>query len=594
MPSTFAEKIFGAPCGAYVTRAPDLIMSGKDSAVILEIFREMDGKNLHDPSRVAIVLEQVASPYTTRTVADARSLEEFTGQQKVRNFHDPGNTTCYQFILGNSHPGTVITGSNSQVCTAGAFNTLANVVGPTGMAGLWMTGETWFRVPESLKVTLTGELKQGVYARDLSLWILGLLGTKGANYLSIEFHGPGVKTLTLSDRMVLAGLAPELGAMNAVFPPDRVLGKFLGTSVKGVWADEGAQYAHELEIDLKEVYPLVAVPNHVDNVIALAEIAGEDIHRAVLGPYGGGSLEDLREVAEMIGTGRIKQDVQLLIIPSSREVFIQAIEENLISRFLDAGAQVMSVLPGTFPEPSGEPPAAPFRLISSADRYSLEALGDIQYEIFLASPATVALSSLDGKVRDPRNQRGAEKFPYRRTNLVSITIDPEENRKEKGVWDYSDSNNLNTGFMFSDSLTRNTVFSDNETILEHLLEEFDPRFAREVEPGDVILGGENFGSGIPREHPAIGFVLAGIKSVIVKSVNRNFYRSALNQGLPVFILPDVVNSYHVGDHLVVDLEKGTVTLERYVFNVEPLPETLTGILNSKGLVNWLRNRQKPQ
>ena len=197
-------------------------------------------------------------------------------------------------------PGMVIVGSDSHTCTAGAFNAMAAGIDRTETAGLWLRGETWFLVPESLKITLTGRLKQGVYAKDLSLWIIGMIGSDGANYLSIEYHGEGVASLSISDRMTLANLASEMGAKNAVFPPDEVLHNYLGEKIAGIWADEGAKYKKEIAIDLGEIYPLVAAPHHVDHVMALAEVADLEIHQGMIGTCTNGRIEDLREAASMI------------------------------------------------------------------------------------------------------------------------------------------------------------------------------------------------------------------------------------------------------------------------------------------------------
>jgi len=218
-------------------------------------------------------------------------------EQGVKHFYDVGSGICHQIMANHAKPGMVIVGSDSHTCTAGAFNAFAAGIDRTESAGLWKQGETWFRVPESIKITLNGKFPEGVYAKDLSLWIIGMIGSSGADYMSIEYHGDGIKNLSVSDRMTIANLASEMGAKNAVFPADEVLFAHFGENVQGVWADDDALYAKEIVINLDELFPVVAAPHHVDNVKALTEVAGTPLGQAVVGTCTNGRLEDLREAA---------------------------------------------------------------------------------------------------------------------------------------------------------------------------------------------------------------------------------------------------------------------------------------------------------
>lgn len=584
---TFVEKIFGAPQGAIVFKSPDLILTHDNSASIRKTFELMGGSKVFDPERLVVVLDHNAPPTTSGLANTYQAIRDFVQEQGIQKFHDAGSGICHQLMANYARPGMVIVGSDSHTCTAGAFNALAAGIDRTEAAGLWLRGETWFRVPETLKITVTGSLKQGVYAKDLSLWIIGILGSAGANYMSIEYHGEGVKNLTVSDRMTLANLASEMGAKNAVFPADDVLNDHLGAALEGIWADEDANYARSIEIDLNEVYPLVAAPHHVDNVMALAEVVGTDIHQAVIGTCTNGRIEDLREAAAMLKGKKVKPGIQMLVIPASREIYLQAIEEGLVSSFLEAGANVLSASCGPCLGTGQGIPADNYRVISSANRNFLGRMGNKNAEIYLASPAAVALSAVHGKIKDPRRDRGAERYPYRKNNSGSFTIEPGDYRRQKAVWNYADCDNLNTDQMFAGNLTYKVQSSNPEEIIPHLFEGFDPQFASEVKPGDVILGGENFGCGSSREHPSVGLAHAGVKAVIVKSVNRIFYRSAINQGLPVIVHPDAVNTYRFDDVVEVDLENGNIQVGKHKFQFEALPDKLMAILEKKGLVNWI-------
>lgn len=590
MPSTVVEKIFKAPAGSIVFHRPDLILTHDNTGSIRKTFEKMGGKDLHDPEQLVVVLDHNAPPTNAALANSYQSIRDFVGEQGIRKFHDAGSGICHQIMARYAKPGMVIVGSDSHTCTSGAFNAMAAGIDRTEAAGLWLRGETWFRVPETLKITLTGLLNAGVYAKDLSLWIIGLLGSAGANYMSIEYHGNGVQTLSVSDRMTLANLASEMGAKNAIFPADQVLHDYLGEVIPGEWADDGAIYGREIEIDLGEVYPLVAAPHHVDNVMALAEVAGLDIHQGMIGTCTNGRIEDLREAAAMLKNKKIKAGVQLLVIPASREIYLQAIEEGLISIFLEAGANVLSSSCGPCLGTGQGIPADNMRVISSANRNFLGRMGNKQAEIYLASPAVVALSAVRGKISDPRRANGAEKFPFSKNHSGSISIEADEKRKHKGVWSYGDVDNLNTDQMFAGNLTYEVQSSDPEAIIPHLFKGFDASFADELEAGDIILGGDNFGCGSSREHPSVGLAHKEVKAVIVKSVNRIFYRSAVNQGLPLIVLPKAVEAYKEGDIVDIDFKQGEVRVGDQLFSFEPLPEKLLEILEQKGLVNWIRNQ----
>lgn len=593
MSGTFAEKILGAPQGAIVFRKPDLVLSHDNSASIRKTFEKMGGVRVHDHGQLVIVLDHNAPPTTAQLANTYRSIREFAAGQGISRFHDEGEGICHQLMAKYARPGMLIVGSDSHTCTAGAFNALAAGIDRTETAGLWLRGETWFRVPSSMKINLTGRLPQGVYAKDLSLWIIGVLGSAGANYMSIEFHGEGVGTLSISDRMTVANLASEMGAKNAVFPADEILWEHLVAKVEGIWADEDAVYSEELSVDLGAICPLVAAPHQVDNVFALAEVAGTEIHQALIGTCTNGRIEDLREAAAVLSGRKVNPGVQMQVIPASREIYRQAIDEGLVTGFLDAGANILSSSCGPCLGTGQGIPADETTVISSANRNFPGRMGNPRAGIYLASPATVALSAVRGHIADPREKPGDEKFPYRREQPEEVTIREGDLRRFHGVWDYSDCDNLNTDQMFAGNLTYKIQSSDPEAILPHLFGGFDPAFAGEVQVGDIVLGGENFGCGSSREHPSVGLARAGIRAVIVQSVNRIFYRSAINQGLPVVVHPEAVQSYRRGDRVEVDFSGGIIRVGSREFRFEPLPGQLLGILQAGGLVNWITAGRDP-
>ena len=589
MKRTFVEKIFNAEKGSTVFRKPDIVLTHDNTASIRKTFEKMGGEKVVDPDQLLIVLDHNAPPTSAKLASQYEEIRNIVRSQGIKKFYDAGKGICHQIMSYHAEPGMVIVGSDSHTCTAGAFNAMAAGIDRTEAAGIWKRGETWFRVPESIKITLHGKLQKGVYAKDLSLWIIGMIGSAGANYMSIEYHGEGVKSLGISERMTLANLASEMGAKNAVFPPDEILAAFYGKDkVDGVWADEGAEYFQKIEINLDEVFPVVAAPHHVDNVKALAEVRGTKIHQGFIGTCTNGRIEDLREAAKILKGKKIKEGFQLLVTPASQKIYLQAIEEGIIQLMIDAGANILSSSCGPCLGTGQGIPADGYNVISTSNRNFLGRMGNKNASIYLASPANVAYAALKGEIADSRGVETNDKFDSNIEQGGTLTIDENDNRRLGNVWNYKDVHNLNTDQMFAGNLTYNVLSSDAEAIMPHLFAGFDVNFSKNVQKDDIIIAGDNFGCGSSREHPSVGLAHAGVKAVIVRSVNRIFYRSAVNQGLLLLVLPDVVDAYNPGDKVDVNLQAGTVTLNNQEFKFPPLPEKLMQIIEKKGLVNWIK------
>jgi 3-isopropylmalate/(R)-2-methylmalate dehydratase large subunit len=588
-PQTFAEKIFKAPAGAIVFARPDIILTHDNTSSIYKTFQKMGGMNVADPGQMLVVLDHNAPPADAKLATQYQEIRDIVEKQGIKKFYDAGKGICHQIMSYHARPGMLIVGSDSHTSTAGAFNSLAAGIDRTESAGIWKRGETWFRVPDSIKISLSGQLKENVSAKDLALWIIGMIGSDGANYMSIEYHGEGVETLDISDRMTIANLASEMGAKNAVFPADEVLNKFYGEKTSGIWADAGAKYFSEIDINLSEIFPVVAAPNNVDNIKSIADAAGTIVHEGLIGTCTNGRIEDLRIAASILKGKIIKDSFQLNIIPASGKIFLQAIGEGLISIFVESGANVLTPSCGPCLGTGQGIPANGHVVISTANRNFLGRMGNKEAQIYLASPATVAHSSLTGVITDPRMSTGREKFPYKISQSKTFEIKPDENRRVGSVWNYADVDNLNTDQMFAGKHTYNILSTDPAAIIPFLFEDFDPGFSRNVIKDDIIIAGDNFGCGSSREHPAVGLSYIGIKAIIVKSVNRIFYRSSINQGLLLVVHREAVEAYKSGDLVDINFDKGKIMIGSSTFSFEPLPEKLKQIIDRKGLVNYMKS-----
>ena len=590
MGQTFVEKVLGAKTGTIVFKKPDIVLTHDNTASIKNTFEKMGGEKVADPNQLLIVLDHNAPPTSAKLATQYQTVRDIVKEQGVDKFYDAGRGICHQIMSYHAQPGMIIVGSDSHTCTAGAFNALAAGIDRTEAAGIWKRGETWFRVPETLKVTLTGELKEGVFAKDISLWIIGMIGSDGANYMSIEYHGDGVKTLTIAQRMTLTNLASEMGAKNAVFPPDEVLKEYFNGHLphQPIWADEDAEYIREIEVNLNELFPLVAAPHHVDNVKALSEVQGTELHEGLIGTCTNGRLEDLRIAADVLKGKKVKEGFQLLVTPASREIYTQAIKEGLVEIFIEAGANILSPSCGPCLGTGQGIPADGYNIISTANRNFKGRMGNPKSSVYLASPAAVAASAITGVITDPRGIKANDVFPFQKESTNTLEIDDKDNRKDKGVWNYTDADNLNTDQMFAGNLTYQVLSSDAQSIMPHLFAGFDKNFSKNLTSGDIIIAGDNFGCGSSREHPAVGLAHAGVKAVIVKSTNRIFYRSCINQGLALIVNPEIVDAYSVGDKVDINFSAGEIIINDKVFHFAPLPEKLMQIIEKKGLVNWIK------
>ena len=587
---TFAEKIFGAEKGSIVFARPDIILSHDNTSSIYSTFKKMGGTTIANPDALLITLDHNAPPTNAKLANDYQTIRDFVEKFGIKKFHDAGDGICHQLMSYYARPKMIIVGSDSHTSIAGAYNAFSAGIDRTETAGLWKQGETWFRVPESVKITISGKLQPGVYAKDLALWIIGMIGSSGADYMSIEYHGEGVKSLTISDRMVLSNLASEMGAKNAVFPADEVLESHFGAKTEGLWADPDATYLKEIAIDLNNVFPVVAAPHHVDNVKAVSEVQGTKISQALIGTCTNGRLQDLREAAAVLKGKKVPKYMQLQVIPASKDIFMQAMKEGLIEIFMEAGANVLSSSCGPCLGTGQGIPADNTNIISTANRNFKGRMGNPASNVYLASPATVAISALKGEISDPRGTAFQDQYPYHVPQSATVDIKAGEDRYAGGTWNYADVDNLNTDQMFAGNLTYNVQSSEPEKIMPYLFKGFDDSFSERVKAGDILMAGANFGCGSSREHPSVGFAFAGIKAVICKSVNRIFYRSSVNQGLPIILVPEAVDHYKQGDTVDIDFAKGFVSINGASFPFAPLPGKLMEIFEAKGLINYVKNK----
>lgn len=338
---TFVEKILNAERGSIVVREPDYVMSHDNSARVRFLFERIHGTRVYNPSQLVIVLDGKVSGLVNELSLEYNSIRDFVEEQGIEHFYDCDRGISHQIISELVRPGMLVAGSDSHTATAGAFNTLAVGINKTETAVLWKTGKMWFQVPETVKIVLKNRLSEGVFAKDLALWIKGILSELDVNGQAIEYHGEGVSSLSIDDRMTIANISTEMGVISSAFPPDdRLADYFNEPAVRGVWADEEAVYSRFIEIDLASVFPMVYDTRN-DVLQGVEELVGLKIQQGLIGACASGRLEDLRLVSMILEGKRIANGFQLFVVPASRSIYLQAVEEGIIDKIAQSGAIVL-------------------------------------------------------------------------------------------------------------------------------------------------------------------------------------------------------------------------------------------------------------
>ena len=370
-------------------------------------YEKLGLNNVWDPNKIFFILDHwVPAP----TISSAQMHQDCRAFAKKYKFiHNMGidKGICHQVLpeMGFSRPGMLIVGSDSHTTTYGAFNCLSTGIGATDVSVVFATGKLWFKVPESHKIVLSGELNAGVMSKDFILSLIGEITTKGAIYKSLEFHGDGAKSLSIDGRMTVSNMVVEAGAKFGVFLPDKKLEKWLenrtNKSYKFINPDKDADYEKIMEYDLSEIKPMVAKPSNPGNAAPVEEVEDVEINQAFLGSCTNGRMEDLRIAAKILENKQIHPNVRLIIIPASKEIYRTALKEGLIEIFIKAGGVVGNSTCGPCIGGHLGVLGADEICISSTNRNFIGRMGDPSSEVYLASPATVAASAITGKITNP-------------------------------------------------------------------------------------------------------------------------------------------------------------------------------------------------
>ncbi|AAD35639.1 3-isopropylmalate dehydratase [Thermotoga maritima MSB8] len=414
---TLAEKILSQKAGRkvepgeFLLLEPDIALANDITAPLaIKKFKEYGGKKVKYPDRVVLVPDHFTPNKDIKSAMQVKMMREFAREQGIEKFFEIGRMGIEHVLLpeeGIVKSGDLVVGADSHTCTYGALGAFATGVGSTDIAGFYLIGKVWFRVPESIKVTLRGKFKDLVTAKDLVLKLISILGVDGANYKAIEFSGPGVKEISMDGRFTISNMAIEAGGKTGLFPVDEITIAYereRGIEVEEMYPDEDAKYVREVEMDLSELEPQVAYPFLPSNAKDVSEAEKEriKIDQAVIGSCTNGRIEDLRLAAQILKGRTVSPDVRCIIIPGSQKVYKQALKEGLIDIFIDAGCAVSTPTCGPCLGGHMGVLAEGEVAISTTNRNFVGRMGHPNSKVFLASPAVAAASAIKGYIADPR------------------------------------------------------------------------------------------------------------------------------------------------------------------------------------------------
>jgi len=412
---TIAEKVFSRKAGRPVA-VGDLVVVPVDfvmaqdtkTPIAIEIIQKAGLPVRIDRQRLAFVIDH-RIPTTNELHANYHVLMRRLAQQENITLVDGGNGTGHILApeMGKVLPGQIVVGTDSHSTTYGALNTVGVAIGSSELVALLTTGKLWFKVPRSMRINLSGRLQPGVFSKDVILHLVGLLGEAGANYHAVEYTGEAISHMSMDARFTISNMSTDMGAKAAIMEADEVTRNWLKGRTTVPWEavspDPDATYARKIEVDTSHLVPMVAAPHKVDNVIPVTEAAGTRINQAAVSTCTNGRLEDLRIAASILKGKRVAAGVRFYVGPGSREIYRRAMQEGILETLFEAGAIILA--PGCAPCSTGIRQAMLGDgevTIQASNRNFRGRMGNKNAFIYLASPATVAASALEGVIADPR------------------------------------------------------------------------------------------------------------------------------------------------------------------------------------------------
>ena len=628
--------------GDYLSIKPAYVMTHDNTGAVIPKFRSIGATKLFNPRQVVNTLDHNVQDKTEKNLEKYKKIEEFAKSMGA-DFYPAGRGIGHQIMCeeGYAFPGTMVVASDSHSNMYGGLGCLGTPIVRTDAAAIWATGRTWWQVPQIAKVELKGSLRQGVTGKDVIIALCGYFNHDEVLNHAIEFVGDGIRYLTIDERLAIANMTTEWGALAGVFPIDFATILWLKKrerfiehrGLEGVFsdadgngqhprinhkriedlehnipqADADAFYAKELIIDLSTIEPVVSGPNTVKTYAAVSELREKNIviHKAYLVSCVNSRVDDIAEAAAVVKGKKIAKDVKFYIAAASSEVQKEAERYGYWQSLIEAGA---------IPLPPGCGPCIGLGTglledgevgISATNRNFKGRMGSPSAQAYLASPAVVAASAISGKIDfdwnniEHREINGSIKINEKKSSeKISVKIIEGFKPVVEGELIFCYQDNLNTDGIYPGKYT----YIDDMTPQQQadvVMENYDPEFVKIAKTGDVLVGGFNFGTGSSREQAATALKYKGIQLVVAGTFNETYKRNALNNGYLLIECPQLVNdlkakygkdklTVKTGINVKIDFEKSSLTFDGKSYSIDPVGEAAQELIVDGGLEEWVK------
>ncbi len=631
--------------GDFISIKPAHVMTHDNTGAVIPKFKSIGATKLANSRQVVHTLDHNIQDKSEKNLEKYKNIEAFSNSVGA-DFYPAGRGIGHQVMIeeGYAWPGTMVVASDSHSNMYGGIGALGTPIVRTDAASIWATGRTWWQIPPIAKVTLNGNLQNGVTGKDVIIALAGYFNKDEVLNHIIEFAGDGVGVLSLDKRLTVANMTTEWGALGGVFPIDEVTTDWIAKRIEKVkarglqgvpsdtdgngdqprmndarlqilkgdmqnlQADVDAYYAKEIVIDLSSIEPIVAGPNSVKVMNTASELSKQDIkiNKAYLLSCTNSREEDIAEAAKILKDKKIADGVEFYVAAASNEVQAESEQNGDWQILLDAGA---------IPLPPGCGPCIGLGVglledgeigISATNRNFKGRMGSPTSLAYLASPSVVAASAVAGKI--------AFEGEYSNSNIsadIKVLPKPERGIAEVKIIDgfpeiiegdllFCPQDNLNTDGIYPGKYTYNDDFTPEDQA-RVVMENYDPEFGKIVKEGDILVGGFNFGSGSSREQAATALKYRGVQLVITGSASQTYMRNAFNNGFLVLEIPELVNNFknkftenkltiETGINVKIDFKKSKITAGDLEYSISPLGTAAQELIVVGGLENWVKKQ----
>jgi len=656
MPQTLVEKIaqkyavglspnHEVHTGDYLMIQPAYVMTHDNTGAVIPKFESIGATKLFNPRQIVHTLDHDIQNKSEKNLEKYKKIEEFSKHMGA-DFYPAGRGIGHQIMCeeGYAFPGTMAVASDSHSNMYGGLGCLGTPIVRTDAAAIWATGRTWWKVPPIAKVELNGKLQKGVTGKDVIISLCGYFNNDEVLNHAIEFVGDGIQHLTIEERLTIANMTTEWGALVGLFPIDEKTIEWLRTrdkfiqkrGLEGVFsdtdgngkhprinknriseleknvikADKDAFYSKELKIDLSTIEPYVSGPNSVKVMNSVSELKkkGLKINKAYLVSCVNSRLDDIKEAAEIVRGKKVAEGVEFYVAAASSEVQKESEKAGCWQSMMEAGA---------IPLPAGCGPCIGLGTglledgevgISATNRNFKGRMGSPKAFAYLASPAVVAASAIAGKIDYPWNGKATKVKGTIKVNTKtngkksSVKIIDDFPVQLEGEIIFCQQDNLNTDGIYPGKYTYIDDFTPEQQA-GVVMENYDPEFGKIAKKGDILVGGFNFGTGSSREQAATSLKYKGIQLVIAGSFNETYKRNALNNGYLSIECPDLVNdlkekygkeilTVQTNKKVKIDFENSSITFDGKEYSIDPIGEAAQELIISGGLEEWVKKNLK--